>query len=126
MPRTLSRAQAYDVLSSMANIAGYRAMVEASHHFGRFCAGQFTAAGKVEPAKVLVIGAGVAGLAAIQPLEEERRVWRSLFISTNLIYLRVFLVHFKYTIYWFVYDVILYYIMFCIIYYYYYIVYIML
>ncbi|CAE7878272.1 NNT [Symbiodinium microadriaticum] len=66
MPRTLSRAQAYDVLSSMANIAGYRAMVEASHHYGRFCAGQFTAAGKVEPAKVLVIGAGVAGLAAIQ------------------------------------------------------------
>jgi len=66
MPRTLSRAQAYDVLSSMANIAGYRAMVEAGHHFGRFCAGQFTAAGKVEPAKVLVIGAGVAGLAAIQ------------------------------------------------------------
>ena len=66
MPRTLSRAQSYDVLSSMANIAGYRAMVEASHHFGRFCAGQFTAAGKVEPAKVLVIGAGVAGLAAIQ------------------------------------------------------------
>ncbi|CAJ1438054.1 unnamed protein product [Effrenium voratum] len=66
MPRTLSRAQAYDVLSSMANIAGYRAVVEASHHFGRFCAGQFTAAGKVDPAKVLVIGAGVAGLAAIQ------------------------------------------------------------
>lgn len=66
MPRTLSRAQSYDVLSSMANIAGYRAMVEASHHFGRFCAGQFTAAGKVDPAKVLVIGAGVAGLAAIQ------------------------------------------------------------
>ncbi|CAE7502453.1 NNT [Symbiodinium natans] len=66
MPRTLSRAQAYDVLSSMANIAGYRAMVEASHYFGRFCAGQFTAAGKVDPAKVLVIGAGVAGLAAIQ------------------------------------------------------------
>lgn len=66
MPRTLSRAQAYDVLSSMANIAGYRAVVEASHHFGRFFAGQFTAAGKVEPAKVLVIGAGVAGLAAIQ------------------------------------------------------------
>eukprot|EP00913_Durusdinium_trenchii_P033275 g31151.t1 len=69
MPRTLSRAQAYDVLSSMANIAGYRAVVEASHHFGRFCAGQFTAAGKVDPAKVLVIGAGVAGLAAIQQLD---------------------------------------------------------
>eukprot|EP00929_Paragymnodinium_shiwhaense_P015992 TRINITY_DN1240_c0_g1_i3.p1 TRINITY_DN1240_c0_g1~~TRINITY_DN1240_c0_g1_i3.p1 ORF type:complete len:1200 (-),score=345.36 TRINITY_DN1240_c0_g1_i3:468-4067(-) len=66
MPRTLSRAQAYDVLSSMANIAGYRAVVEASHHFGRFFAGSFTMAGKVEPAKVLVIGAGVAGLAAIQ------------------------------------------------------------
>merc|ERR1719284_949922 len=66
MPRTLSRAQTYDVLSSMANIAGYRAIVEASAHFGRFFGGQFTAAGKVEPAKVLVIGAGVAGLAACQ------------------------------------------------------------
>jgi len=66
MPRTLSRAQAFDVLSSMANIAGYRSVVEASNEFGRFFAGQFTAAGKIPPAKVLVIGAGVAGLAAIQ------------------------------------------------------------
>lgn len=54
-----------DVLSSMANIAGYRAVIEGSYHFGRFLNGQITAAGKVEPAKVLVIGAGVAGLAAI-------------------------------------------------------------
>lgn len=66
VPRMLSRAQSYDVLSSQANIAGYRAVIEASHHFGRFFAGQMTAAGKVPPAKVLVLGAGVAGLAAIQ------------------------------------------------------------
>lgn len=64
IPRT-SRAQKMDALSSMANIGGYRAMVEAAHHFGRFFAGQITAAGKVLPAKVLIIGAGVAGLAAI-------------------------------------------------------------
>ena len=64
IPR-ISRAQKMDALSSMANIAGYRAVVEASHHFGRFFTGQITAAGKVPPAKVLVIGAGVAGLAAI-------------------------------------------------------------
>lgn len=64
MPR-ISRAQSMDVLSSMANIAGYRAVVEATHEFGRFFAGQVTAAGKVPPAKVLVAGAGVAGLAAI-------------------------------------------------------------
>lgn len=66
VPRMLSRAQSYDVLSSQANIAGYRSMVEASNHYGRFLAGQMTAAGKVPPAKVLVLGAGVAGLAAIQ------------------------------------------------------------
>src|SRR6476620_11044102 len=54
-----------DVLSSMANIAGYRAVIEAAHEFGRFFTGQVTAAGKVPPAKVLVVGAGVAGLAAI-------------------------------------------------------------
>ncbi len=54
-----------DALSSMANVAGYRAVVEASHEFGRFFTGQITAAGKVPPAKILVIGAGVAGLAAI-------------------------------------------------------------
>ena len=64
IPR-ISRAQKMDALSSMANIAGYRAVIEASHHFGRFFTGQITAAGKVPPAKVLVIGAGVAGLAAI-------------------------------------------------------------
>ncbi|VBB05731.1 alanine dehydrogenase & pyridine nucleotide transhydrogenase signature 2 [Lucifera butyrica] len=64
VPR-ISRAQSLDALSSMANIGGYRAVVEAAHAFGRFFNGQITAAGKVPPAKVLVIGAGVAGLAAI-------------------------------------------------------------
>ena len=64
VPR-ISRAQSLDVLSSMANIAGYRAVFEAAHSFGRFLSGQVTAAGKVQPAKVLVAGAGVAGLAAI-------------------------------------------------------------
>ncbi|HWG26682.1 MAG TPA: Re/Si-specific NAD(P)(+) transhydrogenase subunit alpha [Actinospica sp.] len=64
VPR-ISRAQSLDVLSSMANIAGYRAVIEAAHRFGRFFTGQVTAAGKVPPAKVLVAGAGVAGLAAI-------------------------------------------------------------
>jgi NAD(P) transhydrogenase subunit alpha len=64
IPR-ISRAQSMDVLSSMANIAGYRAVIEAAHAFGRFFSGQVTAAGKVPPAKVLVAGAGVAGLAAI-------------------------------------------------------------
>ena len=64
VPR-ISRAQSLDALSSMANIAGYRAVVEAAHEFGRFFTGQITAAGKVPPAKVLVAGAGVAGLAAI-------------------------------------------------------------
>jgi NAD(P) transhydrogenase subunit alpha len=64
VPR-ISRAQSMDVLSSMANIAGYRAVIEAAHEFGRFFTGQVTAAGKVAPAKVLVAGAGVAGLAAI-------------------------------------------------------------
>lgn len=64
VPR-ISRAQSLDALSSMANIAGYRAVVEAAHQFGRFFTGQITAAGKVPPAKVMVIGAGVAGLAAI-------------------------------------------------------------
>jgi NAD(P) transhydrogenase subunit alpha len=64
VPR-ISRAQSLDVLSSMANIAGYRAVIEAAHTFGRFFTGQVTAAGKVPPAKVLVIGAGVAGLSAI-------------------------------------------------------------
>ena len=64
VPR-VSRAQKMDALSSMANIAGYRAVIEAAHHFGRFFTGQITAAGKVPPAKVFVIGAGVAGLAAL-------------------------------------------------------------
>ena len=64
VPR-ISRAQALDALSSMANISGYRAVIEAAHEFGSFFTGQITAAGKVPPAKVLVIGAGVAGLAAI-------------------------------------------------------------
>ncbi|MFI0367022.1 Re/Si-specific NAD(P)(+) transhydrogenase subunit alpha [Actinomadura sp. 1N219] len=64
VPR-ISRAQSFDVLSSMANIAGYRAVIEAANEFGRFFTGQVTAAGKVPPAKVLVAGAGVAGLAAI-------------------------------------------------------------
>lgn len=64
VPR-ISRAQKMDALSSMANIAGYRAVIEAAQHFGRFFTGQITAAGKVPPAKVMVIGAGVAGLAAI-------------------------------------------------------------
>eukprot|EP00793_Prasinoderma_coloniale_P001404 PRCOL_00005179-RA len=65
VPRTISRAQAYDVLSSMTNVSGYRAVVEAAAEFGRFFGGQMTMAGRVPPAKVLVIGAGVAGLAAI-------------------------------------------------------------
>ena len=64
VPR-ISRAQKLDALSSMANIAGYRAVIEAANQFGRFFTGQITAAGKVPPAKVLVIGAGVAGLSAI-------------------------------------------------------------
>lgn len=64
VPR-ITRAQKMDALSAMANIAGYRAVIEAANHFSRFFSGQITAAGKVEPAKVLVIGAGVAGLSAI-------------------------------------------------------------
>jgi H+-translocating NAD(P) transhydrogenase len=64
IPR-ISRAQVFDALSSMANIAGYKGVIEASNHFGRFLTGQTTAAGKIPPAKVLVIGAGVAGLSAI-------------------------------------------------------------
>lgn len=64
IPR-ISRAQVFDALSSMANIAGYKAVLEASNHFGRFLTGQTTAAGRIPPSKVLVIGAGVAGLSAI-------------------------------------------------------------
>jgi NAD(P) transhydrogenase len=66
IPRTLSRGQAFDALSSQANIQGYRAVVEAANVYGRFFAGQMTAAGKVPPTKVLVLGGGVAGLAAVQ------------------------------------------------------------
>ncbi|PKQ11572.1 MAG: NAD(P)(+) transhydrogenase (Re/Si-specific) subunit alpha [Alphaproteobacteria bacterium HGW-Alphaproteobacteria-1] len=75
VPR-ISRAQKMDALSSMANIAGYRAVIEAGNNFGRFFTGQITAAGKVPPAKVLVVGAGVAGLAAIgtaTDFEEEQQ-----------------------------------------------------
>jgi len=64
VPR-MTRSQSMDALSSMANIAGYRAVIEATHNFGRFLTGQITAAGKMPPAKVMIIGAGVAGLAAI-------------------------------------------------------------
>ena len=76
VPR-ISRAQKADALSSMANIAGYRAVVEAAQHFGRFVTGQITAAGKVPPAKVLVIGAGVAGLAAIGAAKSMGAIVRS-------------------------------------------------
>ncbi|MBJ9754133.1 Re/Si-specific NAD(P)(+) transhydrogenase subunit alpha [Burkholderia cepacia] len=65
LPRTLSRAQKMDALTSMAGVSGYRAVIEAAHAFGRYFNGQITAAGKVPPAKVFVAGAGVAGLAAI-------------------------------------------------------------
>lgn len=64
VPR-ISRAQVFDALSSMANISGYKAVIEAANHFGRFFTGQITAAGKVPPAKVFVVGGGVAGLAAV-------------------------------------------------------------
>ncbi|MEM7430589.1 MAG: Re/Si-specific NAD(P)(+) transhydrogenase subunit alpha [Pseudomonadota bacterium] len=76
VPR-ISRAQKMDALSSMANIGGYRAVVEAAQHFGRFFTGQITAAGKVPPAKVLVIGAGVAGLAAIGAAKSMGAIVRS-------------------------------------------------
>ncbi|KAI1453285.1 NAD(P) transhydrogenase mitochondrial precursor [Annulohypoxylon moriforme] len=69
IPR-LSRAQSFDALSSMANIAGYKAVLEASNNFGRFLTGQVTAAGKIPPAKCLVIGAGVAGLSAIATMRK--------------------------------------------------------
>ncbi len=76
VPR-ISRSQKLDALSSMANIAGYRAVIEAAQHFGRFFTGQITAAGKVPPAKVLVIGAGVAGLAAIGAAKSMGAIVRS-------------------------------------------------
>eukprot|EP00898_Chlorokybus_atmophyticus_P000659 jgi/Chlat1/1594/Chrsp124S01855 len=84
MPRTLSRAQTFDALTSMAGIAGYRAVVEASNSFGRFFAGQFTAAGKVDPAKVLVIGAGVAGLAAIQTAKNLGAIVRAFDVRSSV------------------------------------------
>src|SRR4051812_24208267 len=65
LPRQLSRAQKMDALTSMAGVSGYRAVIEAAHHFGRFLNGQITAAGKIPPAKVFIAGAGVAGLAAM-------------------------------------------------------------
>src|SRR3989304_2170126 len=65
LPRMLSRAQKMDALTSMAGVAGYRAVIEAANAFGRFFHGQITAAGKIPPAKVFIAGAGVAGLAAI-------------------------------------------------------------
>ena len=77
IPRTLSRGQTYDALSSQANISGYRAVIEASNEFGRFFAGQMTAGGKVPPAKVLVIGTGVAGLAAVQTAKNMGAVVRA-------------------------------------------------
>lgn len=76
VPR-ISRAQSLDALSSMANIAGYRAIVEAANQFGRFFTGQITAAGKVPPAKVMVIGAGVAGLAAIGAASSQGAIVRA-------------------------------------------------
>jgi NAD(P) transhydrogenase subunit alpha len=76
IPR-ISRAQKLDALSSMANIAGYRAVIEAAQHFGRFFTGQITAAGKIPPAKVLVIGAGVAGLSAIGSAKSMGAIVRS-------------------------------------------------
>jgi NAD(P) transhydrogenase subunit alpha len=76
VPR-ISRAQKVDALSSMANIAGYRAVIEAAQHFGRFFTGQITAAGKVPPAKILIIGAGVAGLAAIGAAKSMGAIVRS-------------------------------------------------
>jgi len=84
LPRQLSRAQTYDTLSSMANLAGYRAVIEGSAALPRFMAGQFTAAGKVEPAKVLVIGAGVAGLQAIQAAHNLGAVVRAFDVRSSV------------------------------------------
>lgn len=83
LPRMLSRAQTYDTLSSMANLAGYRAVIEGANALPRFMAGQFTAAGKVDPAKVLVIGAGVAGLAAIQAAKNLGAVVRAFDVRAS-------------------------------------------
>ena len=83
VPR-ISRAQKMDALSSMANIAGYRAVIEAGNNFGRFFTGQITAAGKVPPAKVLVIGAGVAGLAAIGTAQSLGAIVRAFDVRPRL------------------------------------------
>ena len=90
IPRTLSRGQTYDALSSQANITGYRAVIEASNEFGRFFAGQMTAAGKVPPAKVLVVGTGVAGLAAIQTAKNMGAIVRGKFLVSLDMMLRIF------------------------------------
>src|SRR6476469_7480769 len=82
VPR-ISRAQSLDVLSSMANIGGYRAVIEAAHEFGSLFTGQVTAAGKVPPAKVLVVGAEVAGLAAIGTASRSSRWGRSFCASRS-------------------------------------------
>ena len=76
VPR-ITRAQTYDALSSMANIAGYKAVIEAANEFGRFFSGQMTAAGKIPPCKILVIGAGVAGLSAIATAQNMGAVVRA-------------------------------------------------
>ena len=83
VPR-ISRAQSLDALSSMANISGYRAVIEAANAFGRFFTGQITAAGKVPPAQVLVIGAGVAGLAAIGSGDGYAKVMSDEFIAAEM------------------------------------------
>mmetsp|Transcript_26853 Transcript_26853/g.74981 ORF Transcript_26853/g.74981 Transcript_26853/m.74981 type:complete len:1149 (+) Transcript_26853:126-3572(+) len=84
LPRQLSRAQTYDTLSSMANLAGYRAVVEGAAALPRFMAAQFTAAGRVDPAKVLVIGAGVAGLQAIQAAKSLGAVVRAFDVRSSV------------------------------------------
>ena len=83
IPR-ISRAQSMDVLSSMANISGYRAVTEAAHNFGRLFTGQITAAGRISPAKVLVIGAGVAGLSAIGCAQSLGAIVRAFDIRTGV------------------------------------------
>ena len=83
IPR-ISRAQSMDVLSSMANISGYRAVTEAAHNFGRLFTGQITAAGRIPPAKVLVIGAGVAGLSAIGAAQSLGAIVRAFDTRTSV------------------------------------------
>lgn len=80
--RTLSRGQSFDVLSSQANVAGYRAVIEAAHFLQRPFAGQMTAAGRINPARVLVVGAGVAGLAAIQQAKNMNAVVSAFDVRT--------------------------------------------